>query len=219
MQAILFSLLLMAVGADLSWYAHYEAGVRAVEAGDPDAAIQELERALELRAEEGLHIPTHSLQYVDYTPHLFLAIAHQMKGSIVSARAELENAERSGVAEKSEYGRHLLQAQRILLTGLSSRPLPPRPMLSEYWSRPALLTEDEFESLKTNILKVCEVDHAPSTAGAPWYSHYQAALEATRKGEPSKALAELLEAIVKRPEPQRRARTYGMWLVDYYPYF
>lgn len=219
MTALLFSLLLMAGGADLAWYTHYEAGVRAVEGGDSDAAIEALERSLELKPDEELNVPIHSLQYVDYTPHLFLSIAHQQKGALASAREELEKSEKAGVAEKSEYGRHLLEAQRIMLTGLSSKPLPSRALSSGYWSRPDLLSPEEFETLKADILEACEAGHEPARSDSPWYWHYESALAAARKGEQPKALGELLEAIVRRPEPQRRARTYGMWLVDYYPYF
>lgn len=219
MQGLLFSLLLMTAGADLAWYSHYEAGVRAVEAGEADAAIEALEKALALKPDEELSVPLDPFEYVDYTPHLFLSIAHHMKGSLVTARAELEKSERAGVAEKSEYGRHLLQAQRILLTGLSSRPISSQPVLSDHWSRPELLSEEEFTSLKSNILKVCAAAHQPAGGETKWYSHYEAALEAARRGDQPRALAELLEAIVRRPEPQKRARTYGMWLVDYYPYF
>lgn len=56
-------------------------------------------------------------------------------------------------------------------------------------------------------------------AGAPWYAHYELGLEVARKGDPQRALPLFLEAIERRPDPQRRARMYGMWLIDYYPYF
>lgn len=219
MNLFLVMFLLMSGGTDLDWYVHYGNGVRAVEAGESDEAIVELQRAIELRPEEGLSIPTEPYQYVDYTPHLFLAIAHQMKGDLVSAREELAIAEKTGIAERSDYGRHLLEAERILLTGLASKPLPPRPMLSDYWVRPDLLTESEFASLKADVLMHCEPGYEPASLDTKWYAHYETALTAAGKGERSKALAELLEAIVRRPEPQRRARTYGMWLIDYYPYF
>jgi hypothetical protein len=29
----------------------------------------------------------------------------------------------------------------------------------------------------------------------------------------------MIEAVAQRPNPQQRARMYGMWLIDYYPYF
>lgn len=219
MHILLLSLLLAVGGDDLGWYAHYETGVRAVEAGDPDRAIAALQQALAARPDAELNVPLHAYEYVDYTPHLFLAIAYHMKGSVVSARAELEKADKAGVAERSEYGRHLLEAQRILLTGLSARPVPSRPELAGHWVRPAVLAEEEFDSLKADILEVCEAGYEPAPAETPWYYHYESALDAARSGERSKALTDLLEAVVRRPEPQRRARTYGMWLVDYYPYF
>lgn len=219
MNALCLVFLIMAGQGDLDWYAHYEKGVRSVETGDAAVAISELELALESKPEAELSVPTYPYEYVDYTPHLFLSIAHRMRGELVSARKELELAEASGIAERSEYGRHLLEAQRILLTGRASQPLPPRPMLSEYWTRPEVLSEAEFESLKDDVLKHCPAGYEPADADTTWYAHYERALELARDGNRPQALAELLEAIVRRPEPQRRARTYGMWLVDYYPYF
>ncbi len=219
MAGLLLSLLLMSGGTDRAWFQHYEAGVKAVEAGDPSTAIEELSRALELRPEPELSVPLDPYEYVDYTPHLFLSFAHQMTGSLDSARDELDKAEKAGVAERSEYGRHLLEAQRILLTGISSRPLPARPVLSEHWARPEILSEDEFNSLRNDILAACDTVPQPAPRDTPWYQHYEKALQSDREGDQPEALAELLEAIVRRPEPQRRARTYGMWLVDYYPYF
>jgi hypothetical protein len=51
------------------------------------------------------------------------------------------------------------------------------------------------------------------------YARYELALELERKGDYPRALQQLIDAVSLRPNPQRRARMYGMWLIDYYPYF
>lgn len=215
------SLLLMGFASSPTseWYVHYERGVRAVERGDPDVAIEELDSALALRSVSGLGVATRPYEYVDYTPHLFLSIAYHMRGDLEQARASLLRAEEAGIAPRSEYGRHLLDAQRVLLTGLASRPLPSPPRLTTYWEQPEILTTEELESLKQSIFESCDGPFGPTEENDQWYVHYERAMDAVEDGRRSDALRSLLEAVALRPEPQRRARTYGMWLVDYYPYF
>jgi hypothetical protein len=54
---------------------------------------------------------------------------------------------------------------------------------------------------------------------APWYANYEIGLELERKGDYPRALTHFIDAVANRPNPQRQARMYGMWLIDYYPYF
>src|SRR5712692_7535082 len=101
--------------ANAAWYDHYVLGVRLIEQGQAAAARSELETALAEHAKEGLQVPTASQQYIDYLPHLYLAIANQMSGDLEAARKHLARAEDSGVAAKSEVGRPLLVAYELLL--------------------------------------------------------------------------------------------------------
>jgi len=54
---------------------------------------------------------------------------------------------------------------------------------------------------------------------APWYANYELGLELERKGDYPRALTHFIDAVAHRPNPQKQARMYGMWLIDYYPYF
>jgi tetratricopeptide (TPR) repeat protein len=203
--------------ANATWYEHYINGVRLIQQGDGDAARAELEIAVVQHPTEGLQVPTAPQQYIDYTPHLYLAIANQMAGKVTAARKELALAEDSGIAAKSEVGRPLLVAYELLLHGnvVADR----RPPYAVYAAKPPVLSEAEFNMLRNDVLSRCELPADTKMQNAPWYANYELGLELERKGDYPRALNHFIEAVAHRPNPQRHARMYGMWLIDYYPYF
>jgi len=142
-----------------NWYDHYEEGVRLIAQGDAAAARTALDAALAARAEEGLQVPSRSQQYVDYLPHLYLAIAHQMSGDVERARKDLARAEASGVAVRSEVGRPLLVAYQLLLRGDGTRrftaydPKPPVFACLAEWDSPLL--EEPHKVLSGDVEEVC----------------------------------------------------------------
>lgn len=220
MHEIVIALLLIAQTAatapQSTWSEHYERGVRLVEQGHAAAAKPELEAALALRKSEGLQVPAAPQRYLDYLPHLYLAIADQMSGDVEAARAQLALAEDSGVAAKSEIGRPLLVAYQLLLRADKTGRLP-RPQYAVFDQKP-VLSEAEFNTLRTDVLTKCDLP-ADAHGDLPWYANYELGLELERKGDYPRALSQFIDAVSRRPNPQRHARTYGMWLVDYYPYF
>ena len=208
MFALILSLLL-ATASD-SWFDHYERGVRLIEQGNASAARAELAAAIAVRPTEGLQVATRPQQYIDYLPHLYLAIANQMTGDVETAKKELARAEDSGVAQQSDVGRSLLVAYQLLLRG--------KPF-AVYTKKPPLLSEADFNTLRTDVITHCNLPRETKLENLPWYARYELALELERKGDYPRALHQLIDAVAARPNPQRRARTYGMWLIDYYPYF
>lgn len=216
--ATILSLLLagMSPAAD-SWHAHYVQGVRLIERGDSPAARAELEPALRLRGKEGLQLSTGPQQYLDYMPHLYLAVALQMSGDVQGARKQLALAEDSGVASKSEVGRPLLVAYQLLLKGNVSG--TSRPLYAVYKPKKPILSETEFNVLRTDVLTKCDLPADIRQSDAPWFANYELGLELERKGDYPRALTHFIDAVERRPAPQRRARTYGVWMIDYYPYF
>ena len=204
--------------AGAPWIDHYERGIRLIEQGQGNAARAELEAAVAARSAEGLQVATRPHQYTDYLPHLYLAIASQMSGEIAEARRQLALAETSGVAARSENGRPLLIAYQLLLRGDNNGHLA-RPAYATYSEKPPVLSETDFARLRQDVLTSCNVAADAKPADAPWYARYELALELEKKGDYPRALRELIDAVSVRPNPQRRARTYGMWLIDYYPYF
>lgn len=201
-----------------SWADHYGKGVRLIEQGKAAAATVELRQALTEHPTEGLQVSAGLQQYLEYTPHLYLAIASQMQGDLAQARAELKAAEESGVAGKSESGRALLVAYQLMLRGESSKSLT-RPAYATYPPHAPVLSDAQFARLRKDVLQSCDVSTDAKLAQAPWYARYELGLELEKKADYPRALTEMIDAVSKRPNPQRRARTYGMWLVDYYPYF
>src|SRR5437763_2968305 len=99
---ILFAILLAIPSG--TWYEHYDRGLRLIQQGDGAAAREELQAAYALRTKDQLQVATRSQEYIDYLPHLYLAIANQMAGDIDAARKHLASAEDSGVAARSEVG-------------------------------------------------------------------------------------------------------------------
>lgn len=210
-------LLLTAFGASgAEWYEHYEKGVRLIEQGEAAAARKALEAAIQARGAEGVQIPTRSHQYIDYLPHLYLAIASQMLGDVDAARRELAIAETNGAAARSEVGRPLLVAYQLLLRGDAAGS---RPRYAVFEQREGVLSESEFQLLRSDVLMKCDLPPDTKLKNAPWYANYELALALERKGDYPRALTHLIDAVAQRPNPQRQARMYGMWLIDYYPYF
>lgn len=213
MRAALAVLLLTVAPAFAgNWYESYGKGVRLIASGDAVAARAALEEALKARPEEGLQLPAGPHQYLDYLPHLYLAIANQMTGDMDRARKELERAETSGIAAKSEVGRPLLVAYQLLLRGDT-------PGYAKFDRKKTLLSDAEFQMLRNDVLSQCDLPLDTPLKNAPWYANYELGLQLERKGDYTRALTHFIDAVADRPNPQRQARMYGMWLIDYYPYF
>lgn len=213
----LFAVMFLATAVSAGqWYERYEKGIRLIEQGQAEAARAELEAALKGRSAEGLQLPSRPQQYIDYLPHLYLAIANQMAGDVEAARKELALAETGGLAAKSEVGRPLLVAYQLLLRGDGGGRYP---RYATFEPREGVLTEKEFETLRNDVLSKCNLPPGTRPGEAPWYANYELGLELERKGDYPRALTHFIDAVARRPNPQKQARMYGMWLIDYYPYF
>jgi len=216
-RTIFVLILLAALPASAAdWYEHYEKGVRLIEQGQAEAAKAPLEAAVAARAAEGVQLPTRQQQYIDYLPHLYLAIASQMTGDVDRARKELALAETSGMATRSEVGRPLLVAYQLLLRGDATGR---KPRYAVFEQKAPVLTEEEFHVLRNDVLSKCDLPLDTKLKNAPWYANYELGLQLERKGDYSRALTHFIDAVAQRPNPQKQARMYGMWLIDYYPYF
>jgi hypothetical protein len=216
------------VAGGTTWYTQYEKGVSLVQDGKGVEARTVLEDALRLRPEEGLRVPTDGLHYVDYLPHLYLVAACHLAGDAESARHHLADAERSGVASKSEAGARVLAGYQLLLGAAveTEKPTAAPPAgevakagggFKEYPRRPTTLSEAENKKLQQHVLARCHIP-AGGAKDWPWYYYYELSAELARRGDHQRSLDALIEAVNRRPDPQHLARVYGMWFVDYLPY-
>jgi hypothetical protein len=221
---LLLSAHLAAAGPDsLAWLEPYRTGVRLVEQGRGAEGRKALETALRLRGAGGLRVPAGGVEYVDYLPQLYLAMACQMSGDLDAGRAYLLAAEQEGLAEKSEGGRPLLDAQRVLLRSELPKPTGPgrpagAPRYRDYERKPLVLSDREVEDLRAEVLARCQLKPETRPQEAPWYFHYELGRDLFRRGDPQRALDALIEAATRRTEPGHGARIYGMWFMDYLPY-
>jgi tetratricopeptide (TPR) repeat protein len=208
------------------WHKKYEQGVVLVQDGKGAEARALLEEALRLRPSEALRVPTDGLRYVDYLPHVYLAAACHLAGDGAAARKHLAEAERSGVAAKSEAGARLLSAYQLLLVGNAEEAPAPAAAAPEtvgkagfrdYTPKPSVLSDEETKKLQQQVLQRCRIPTSGSDRW-PWYYYYELGSEMSRRGDNQRALDALVEAVNRRPEPQHYARVYGMWFVDYVPY-
>jgi tetratricopeptide (TPR) repeat protein len=209
-------LLTASIASAATWYEQYEKGVRLIEQGRAEEAREALAAAVTARGEEGVQVPAGTQQYLDYLPHLYLAIANQMNGDVEQARKELAIAETSGMASRSEVGRPLLVAYQLLLRGDGGGKYP---RYAVYEKKAPTLSEADFNTLRNDILMKCDLPPETKLTNAPWYANYELGLALERKGDFSRALTHFIDAVAQRPDPQKQARMYGMWMIDYYPYF
>ena len=213
------------------WYSLYEKGLDLVERGRGEEAYRILQEAVAKRPEPELMVATEGLRYIDYLPQLYLAVAAHMQGDLGTARSHLRASEAAGVAGRSDAGRTLLAAYRILLraepadgTEAARADEPPpdsgsRPAYADFPRRPEVLPEAEVVEIERELKVRCGLPPTVASSSAPWYFHYELALEMDERGDPQRALDALVAATERRAEPRQGARMYGMWFIDYLPYY
>ena len=210
--------------AETPWHEHYSRGIDHVLAGEAGPAKVEIEKALALRPDPELQVPTYGPNYVDYLPHLYLALAAQMLGDPSAARGYLKDAQKAGIARQSEAGRSLLEASQILLhvpveAPAADPPPPEAPRYSVFERSPAVLSDAEYAEVQDEVLDRCDLDEDTPLPQAPWYLHYEMGLELVEREDPQRALDAFIEASERRHTSKRKARIYGMWFKDYLPYY
>jgi tetratricopeptide (TPR) repeat protein len=163
------------------------------------------------------------VDYVDYLPHLYLAAACHLASDLTAARAHLAQAEKEGLAAKSDAGKPLLDAYRVLLgaqpPGSAPEPNLGRPRYTEFERKPPVLSEAQAAELRAEVLARCQLRPDTKPTEAPWYFHYQLGRSLLDKGDSQRALDAFLEAATRRNDPARGARMYGMWFTTYLPYY
>ncbi|MBW3564784.1 MAG: hypothetical protein KY459_08665 [Acidobacteria bacterium] len=201
--------------AGAEWYDLYDEAVRLFEQGNGRAAIEKLERALELQPADSLRLRVKPGLYVDYLPHAYLAAAYLQCGDPEAGRHHFLIAERSGVAERSEVGESLMSALRSSFGG----PAPVEPLYRRYEKKSPVLSAEEYANVRASIARRCAVPTDAPSQSTPWYFHYELALELERRGDSQRALDAMIDATDRKPDPRLQSRMYGMWFTDYTPYF
>jgi hypothetical protein len=72
--------------------------------------------------------------------------------------------------------------------------------------------------LRRQVLVQCGLP-ADQQDGLPWYFHFEYGRQLNSAGDARRAVSELSQSIEIDPTPGAAKRMYGVWYVDYLPYF
>jgi len=93
------------------------------------------------------------------------------------------------------------------------------PTYRRFQPRPVVLSDEQYRALRESVARRCRTGSDDATSLAPWYFHYELGLELQNAGDPQRALDAMILAIDDRADPKLGTRMYGMWFIDYVPYF
>jgi hypothetical protein len=83
---------------------------------------------------------------------------------------------------------------------------------------PVSLTPQAAEELRRKVLVQCGLP-ASHDGSLPWYFHFEFGRSLLNAGDARRAVVQLTQSIDMNPSPAPEQRMYGMWYVDYLPYF
>jgi len=193
---------------------HYAAGLASFQRGAYADAAEALVKAMNCD-------PVPQSAGDGYLPYAFLAAAYFEMGEFARARAALVQSQMFGVAAKTRKGVALLDryAPRIMAVDVSPQELAEvgLPAFSPA-ARPGL-TDAEVAEIRTQVLRNCAISSRVKDSKLPWYFHYEFGTRLLEAGDSARALEALLTGADKRVESGRDNRMYGMWYVDYLPYY
>jgi tetratricopeptide (TPR) repeat protein len=159
----------------------------------------------------------------EYIPYLYLAASRYEMGFAQQARDALIQSEIFDEASKAENGKALLeqyavkimsesQSQTELVLGPQSSPVA---AIGKSYS----LSESEAQIIRAQVLKRCALSSSIAQNKLPWYFHYEYGRNLMAAGDSQRALNEFVLGANLSEDPKRDKRMYGMWYVDYLPYY
>jgi tetratricopeptide (TPR) repeat protein len=212
-----------------SYQAAYRSGLEQIEKGDMRAAADSLYQAIALA-------PKPHAGPNEYLPYVNLSIALFEKGQTRAARDALIQSQVFGVAAKTETGRQLLDryAAEIMSAPLDDSKLvfaktPTKaaaPVIAEKNDSRSDAGVLSREDVKTEVvssdgssIKRCASSISRADDKQPWFFYYQCGVELMKAGDAKMAVSAFEMGASALDDPKRDKRMYGMWYVDYQPYY
>lgn len=192
----------------------YLAGVQQFEHGQLSAASESFQEAIMLA-------PGPEAEPGEYLPYIYLAVTQFEMGRIREARDALIQSQVYGVAATTETGRQLLKryAADIMLAPLDNPEYVSSPQSSPVEIQSVFLSDNEVEIIRAQVLKRCALSSKLAENKLPWYFHYEFGVDLMKAGDAQRAINSFLLGANVREEPARNKRMYGMWYIDYQPYY
>jgi tetratricopeptide (TPR) repeat protein len=215
-MGLLLSVITDAVQADtlLPCEKAYQSGIELFNAGKYQAASESFFEAITLA-------PGPETEPGEYVPYIYLSAARFELGHTREARDALIQSQIYGVAPETDTGKLLLDRYAV---DIMSAPLDEPGFVSTPQSSPVTgeslsLSGNEVELIRAQVLTRCAVFSKVEKNKLPWYFHYEFGVHLMEAGDPKRAIdAFVLGANVKE-DPHRDKRMYGMWYIDYLPYY
>jgi len=157
---------------------------------------------------------------LEYLPYLQTAICYYHLGKLELAAEYLDLEKSLPAIQDSSSGKKLLEeySRKLASPAPAESSGTDRETIRQFEKKPYLLTDVEVQKMKEEIRSQCALPKADERS-YPWYYHYELGLALTKKNDWQRALDSFLEALDHREKPNRFSRTYGVWFVDYYPYY
>ena len=80
------------------------------------------------------------------------------------------------------------------------------------------LTPEAAEALRRKVLVQCGLP-AEQRDDLPWYFHFEYGRALLETGDARRAIGHLTQSVELKPDPRAEERMYGMWFVEYLPYY
>jgi len=192
----------------------YLAGIEFFEQGEPQAAADSFFRATRLA-------PQPEADPVAYIPYLYLAVANYEAGHMREARDALIQSQVFGVASETEKGQLLLNryAAKIMSAPLEEQEFVSSPQSSPVNNDTYSLSNSQVELIRAQVLNRCSLSSKVDSNKLPWYFHYEFGVDLLKAGDSQRAIEAFLLSANVREDPSRNKRMYGMWYIDYLPYY
>jgi tetratricopeptide (TPR) repeat protein len=197
---------------------HYAAALALMDDGKYIEAATELERAIQITSEP-------RLADGEYLPYIQLAVANFKAERFSSARQALIKSQVHGMAATSETGEKLIKryATRIMTApATNDEPLLTQSMATSYQDlQPGqyVISDENAQLIRSAVLRRCAVSEDVEDNKLPWYFHYEYGVDLMEAGDPQRALETLVLGANIREQSKRNKRMYGMWFIDYLPYY
>lgn len=211
-----------------TYQAAYQDGLEKIQQGKMQSASESFLQAISL-------FPKPFAEPDEYLPYINLSISLFELGKTRAARDALIQSQVFGVAPSTETGRLLLDryASEIMSAPLDDSHLALLPPNTDAVSEsPSQSVKSPSQSDTTYAYQKMEA--APDTDKAfrrclstisedndnlPWYFYYQCGVELMKAGDARQAITAFEMGANALEDPRRGKRMYGMWFVDYLPYY
>jgi len=167
--------------------------------------------------------PEPDAELAEYIPYLYLAVSRYELGYTQEARDALVQSQVFGVAPETESGKALLNqyAAKIMSAPLDGSELVATPQSSPVATggRTYSISENEAQIIRAQVLKRCALSSKVSHNKLPWYFHYEFGRDLLEAGDSERAIESFVLGANISEDPGRGKRMYGMWFIDYLPYY